>query len=247
MSSAKMAAILFRGRWVNTSISFRLRHAHHLLRLPHLRVWSSLWNQQWRRRVCLRHGVSIWYVSAVCLRHRWQHLWVWVPAPSVCLSTTEEHPGGIWRELSRYSEGVDVKLWKINFFDFIYLVIHWVVISKDHMVFHIITSSSGMECCFCLYPSLPGQNGRHFADEIFKCIFMNEKLRVLIQISIKFVPKGPVDNDLVLMQVIAWCRTGDKPLPELWRKLTVMAEQGGPGALETGRLSCGGRDWKDRL
>ena len=40
----------------------------------------------------------------------------------------------------------------------------------------------------------PGQNGSHFADDIFMCIFMNEKSRILSQISLKFVPKGPIDN-----------------------------------------------------
>ena len=28
--------------------------------------------------------------------------------------------------------------------------------------------------------SPPGQNGRHFTDDIFKCIFMNEKFYILI-------------------------------------------------------------------
>ena len=32
------------------------------------------------------------------------------------------------------------------------------------------------------------------ADDIFKCIFLNENVRNLIQISLKFVPKGPIDN-----------------------------------------------------
>ena len=41
-----------------------------------------------------------------------------------------------------------------------------------------------------------GQNG---PDDIFKRIFMNEKLRILIKISLKFVPKGPMDNNLVLV------------------------------------------------
>ena len=31
--------------------------------------------------------------------------------------------------------------------------------------------------------SPPGQNGHHFADDIFKCIFVNEKVCILIQIS----------------------------------------------------------------
>ena len=38
----------------------------------------------------------------------------------------------------------------------------------------------------------PGQNGRHFADDIFRCIFVNEKVCILMKISLKFVPKGPI-------------------------------------------------------
>ena len=37
-----------------------------------------------------------------------------------------------------------------------------------------------------------------FADDIFKCIFTNEKLRILIRISLEFVPKGPLDNNPAL-------------------------------------------------
>ena len=62
--------------------------------------------------------------------------------------------------------------------------------------------------------SPPGQNGCHFADEILKCISMNEKLCILIKISLKFVPKGQIDNKAALVQVMAWQRAGDKPLPE---------------------------------
>ena len=36
--------------------------------------------------------------------------------------------------------------------------------------------------------SLPGQNYRHLADDIFKCIFMNEEFCSLIKISLKYVP-----------------------------------------------------------
>ena len=32
------------------------------------------------------------------------------------------------------------------------------------------------------------------ADNIFKRIFLNDNVRILIQISLKFVPKGPIDN-----------------------------------------------------
>ena len=38
----------------------------------------------------------------------------------------------------------------------------------------------------------PRQNGRHFADDILKCIFLNENVSIAIKISLKFVPKGPI-------------------------------------------------------
>ena len=47
------------------------------------------------------------------------------------------------------------------------------------------------------YP--PGQNGRHFADDIFKRIFLNEKVWIVIKSSLKFVPKGPIGNDKALV------------------------------------------------
>ena len=42
--------------------------------------------------------------------------------------------------------------------------------------------------------SLPEQNGHHFADDVLKCIFLNEIFLILIQISLQFVRKGPIDN-----------------------------------------------------
>ena len=36
-------------------------------------------------------------------------------------------------------------------------------------------------------------------DDIFRCIFMNEKLRILFKISLKFVPKGPIDHKPALV------------------------------------------------
>ena len=44
----------------------------------------------------------------------------------------------------------------------------------------------------------PGQNGRHFADDIFRFTFVNKKFCTLIKISLKFVPKGPLDNNQAL-------------------------------------------------
>ena len=60
----------------------------------------------------------------------------------------------------------------------------------------------------------PRQNGRHFADDIFKCIFLNENVWISIGISLKFVPRGPIINIPALVQIMDWCRSGDKPLSE---------------------------------
>ena len=42
----------------------------------------------------------------------------------------------------------------------------------------------------------PRQNGRHFADadDIIKCIFLNENVWISIEILLKFVSKGPINN-----------------------------------------------------
>ena len=61
----------------------------------------------------------------------------------------------------------------------------------------------------------PRQNGRHFAEDIFKRIFVNENVWISIKISLKFVPKGSINNIPTLVQIMAWCRLGDKPLSEL--------------------------------
>ena len=58
------------------------------------------------------------------------------------------------------------------------------------------------------------QIGRHFPDDIFKCIFLNENVQISIKISLKFVPNCPIDNIPALVQIMAWCWPGDKPLSE---------------------------------
>ena len=58
------------------------------------------------------------------------------------------------------------------------------------------------------------QNGRHFTDDPFKLIFFNRNVQISIKISLKFVPEGPMNNIPALVQIMAWRRTGDKPLSE---------------------------------
>ena len=57
--------------------------------------------------------------------------------------------------------------------------------------------------------------GRYFLYNIFKCIFLNENVWFFIKISLKFVPKGPVNNIPALVQMapirrqaIIWANDG---------------------------------------
>ena len=63
----------------------------------------------------------------------------------------------------------------------------------------------------------PGQNGRNFPDETLKCISLNTNVWILIKISLKCVPEGPIDNIVALVQIMAWCWPGDKLLSEPMR------------------------------
>ena len=53
---------------------------------------------------------------------------------------------------------------------------------------------------------MPRQNGHHFPDDIFKCIFLNENVWISIKISLKFAPKGPINNipALVHSALLRW-------------------------------------------
>ena len=44
--------------------------------------------------------------------------------------------------------------------------------------------------------------------------FLNENVWIPIEISLKFVPKGSINNNPALFQIMAWRRPGDKPLSE---------------------------------
>ena len=50
----------------------------------------------------------------------------------------------------------------------------------------------------------------HFPDYIF----LNENMQITIKISLKFAPKGTINNVPILAQIMAWCGPGDKILSE---------------------------------
>ena len=53
-----------------------------------------------------------------------------------------------------------------------------------------------------------------FQTTFFKCIFLNENVWISLKISLKFVPRVPVNNIPALVLIKAWRRPGNKPLSE---------------------------------
>ena len=92
----------------------------------------------------------------------------------------------------------------------------------SNAMFHAMLISATRPDCTCTHfmnqghinTLRPRQNGCHFADDVFKCIFLNEDIRIALKISLKFVPKVRINNIPALVQIMAWCRPGDKPLAE---------------------------------
>ena len=72
----------------------------------------------------------------------------------------------------------------------------------------------GQHLNYCINTLRPRQNGHHFPDNIFKCIFLNENIWFPINISLKFVPRDRIGNIPASVQIMAWHRPGDKPLSE---------------------------------
>ena len=82
------------------------------------------------------------------------------------------------------------------------------------MTFHR-SQDSPVWSMFCTFDTLRlRQNGCHFPDDIFRWIFLNENFYISITISLKFVPKGPINNIPALVQIMAWRHPGNKPLSE---------------------------------
>ena len=125
----------------------------------------------------------------------------------------------------------------------------WIELWHLQLAFESITASSPV--IWEIYEAVlkgvntlrPRQNGRHFPDDIFKCCFLNENIWISIKFLLKFVPKGPINNILALVQIMAWCWPGDKPLSEptlvsYWR---IYASLGTQWFKCIGQRQCGWR------
>ena len=91
---------------------------------------------------------------------------------------------------------------------FVLFVIIWGQVMGLLFVFHVQVNIAALNTL------KPKQNRRHFADDSFKCTFLNENVSISIKISLKFDPNGPNNNIRALVHIMAWRRPGDKPLSE---------------------------------
>ena len=67
---------------------------------------------------------------------------------------------------------------------------------------------------FALLIHCSWEKSRYFAEDIFKCIFLNENVLIEIEISLKFVPKGSIHDIPAVVQILAWRRPDSEQLSE---------------------------------
>ena len=113
-------------------------------------------------------------------------------------------------------------LWRTSY-EFLCLVIYvhlhtHIHISVSNILFHThicLCNNNGHSLTSHAINTLrPRQNYRHFADDIFICTFLNVNIWISINVSLKCVLNGPINNISALVQIMAWRRLGDKPLSE---------------------------------
>ena len=179
-----------------------------MFQMPH---WQSLHSRQ--RQISYPYGcsgrlrksltsTSMWLfcLIGVCIKKSTNenHMEAWAKCPTVC----RQH----------FQSGFSKEMLKIVMPSCICgLVHHWF---RQWLGAKLVPSYYLNKCWLRVNSSPPEQNGRHSAGNIFTCILVNEKYYILIKISLKFVPKGSIDNNPALVQIMAWCRMGDNLLSE---------------------------------
>ena len=85
----------------------------------------------------------------------------------------------------------------------LYIISFAEIVCELHTHLQLTYSLSSVKCEFGV--------GIH---DVFRCIFMNEKFGVLIEIVLMFVPSALIANYPALVKIVAWRRIGGKPLSE---------------------------------
>ena len=138
---------------------------------------------------------SLVYIYSSSVSYNRQHISIAdVPCTSIKLHKTPEFIHSLWSS----NDTLPPRSWSVL---------------AQTMACHILEPSVYLSQSW-LNTLRPRRNEQHFADDIFKLIFFNENVWISIKISLKFVPKGPINNIPALVQIMAWRRSGDKPLSE---------------------------------
>ena len=85
----------------------------------------------------------------------------------------------------------------------------WVIIHDVQVAWLITEVTPSHYVGLTLNTLRPRQSWRHFADAIFKCLFLNENIWISLNISLKFVPTVGINNMPALVQIMAWHQTCD--------------------------------------
>ena len=131
-----------------------------------------------------RGVVLVWHF------HRGQQRGKYIPGDGTCCNTNIDNPTIIWEDVKAYLKPLP-----------------FITTDKQQSL-----RSAAVSYMFRINSLRPRQNGRHFADDIFKWIFLNENVWISIKISLKFVPQCSINNIPALAQIMAWRRPGAKPL-----------------------------------
>ena len=78
--------------------------------------------------------------------------------------------------------------------------------SKIYVNYQEISNQTSGPFIYLLDTLRPRRSDRHFVDDTFKCIFLNDKIWFYIKLSLNLVQ--------ALVQIMAWRRPSDKPLSE---------------------------------
>ena len=119
-------------------------------------------------------------------------------------------PKGIWSFSELFCS---IVLENVTQSTLLFFSLTWLGVAKFHFNKFDISNGLCNECCV-VNTLKPRQNGCHIPVDIFKGIFMNKNIWICIDSSLKFVPKGPINNIPALLQSMDWHLPGSKPLPE---------------------------------
>ena len=140
-----------------------------------------------------------------------------------CRQATSHYLSQSWlRYLSSYGvmRGQWVKHWTKNKYDKITFISCWFYNSQKTP--NITSSQTSYEVSYMsivektdyLLTNLPQDKMAGISQTLVSNAFSWMKSCFFIWISLKCISKGPIDNKTALVQIMAWCRTGDKPLPQ---------------------------------